>query len=286
MIFNCDICGSSDAVEVPHAREYTHDQPIHICKSCGFIYVRERRTSEEVAATWSQSLFETNYTARAPYVKARQIFVAETLDVEIGLQDKKLCDLGAGEGQFIEIVNAPPYGAKAFGVEPSEKNCSAMTKSGIQCMVGTAEDGAAREDLRGTFDVVTAMWAVENCSSCVDFVKSAFRLLKPDGSFCVATGSRILVPFKKPLHNYLSNIPADTHCFRWSANSLRALLMKCGFEITFINHYVDNDILCVIGRKTGEKTGKADAPAPRDDWNAVAGFFERWHRETQSYYPR
>jgi 2-polyprenyl-3-methyl-5-hydroxy-6-metoxy-1,4-benzoquinol methylase len=282
MIHNCDLCGSADAVEVPHAREYTNNQPIHICCGCGFVYVRERRSAEEIAATWANTLFGPAYTARAPYAKARQIFVAEILDIELGLSGKKLCDVGAGEGQFIEIIQAPPYNAQAFGVEPSTKNCRAMTAAGISCFDGTAEGAAAVQELRGQFDIVTTMWTIENCSSCIDLVNAASSLLKPGGHFCVATGSRILVPFKKPLHRYLSTNPADTHCFRWSANTLRGLLMKCGFEIVFTNSYIDNDVLCMIGRKIG----KPDMSWPRDDWWAVANFFERWHTETDTYYPR
>lgn len=281
MIHNCDLCGSADAVEVPHARKYTNNQPIHICKSCGFVYVRERRTADEIAATWAKDLFGAAYTARAPYAKARQVFVAEILDIEIGVNGKKLCDVGAGEGQFIEIVRSVPYNAKTFGVEPSIDNCEAMTKAGIECFDGTAEGAAALPTLREQFDIVTTMWTIENCSSCIDLVNAVYSLLKPGGNFCVATGSRILVPFKKPLHRYLSKNPADTHCFRLSANTLRGLLMKCGFEIVFTNSYVDNDVLCVIGKKTG----KANMSWPRDDWQAVVSFFERWHVETSKYYP-
>ncbi|SMP83299.1 hypothetical protein SAMN06295888_1821 [Desulfonatronum zhilinae] len=37
--FPCDLCGSTQSVEAPYARLYTNDQPIHICKECGFVYV-------------------------------------------------------------------------------------------------------------------------------------------------------------------------------------------------------------------------------------------------------
>ena len=48
-IFNCDLCDSAAAGEVPHAREYTGGQPIHICSDCGFVYVRERRDPQAIA---------------------------------------------------------------------------------------------------------------------------------------------------------------------------------------------------------------------------------------------
>ena len=49
--YPCDVCGCDKAVEVPYARLYTGDQPIHICKGCGFVYVRRRR---DAAKAWLQ----------------------------------------------------------------------------------------------------------------------------------------------------------------------------------------------------------------------------------------
>ena len=49
--FPCDLCGETDAVEVPHCREYTNGQPIHICRRCGFVHVKLRRSAEGIAAS-------------------------------------------------------------------------------------------------------------------------------------------------------------------------------------------------------------------------------------------
>ncbi len=120
--FPCDVCGSTDAIEVPYARNYTNGQPIHICKECGFVYVKLRRSAHEIADTWSDELYGDGYTARIPAVKARQTYVAEFVDVNIGLRDKQVCDIGTGEGQFLEINRKEEYGAKVFGTEASERS--------------------------------------------------------------------------------------------------------------------------------------------------------------------
>lgn len=46
----CDLCGSDDPIEISYSRLYTGNQPIHIYGICGFVYVRARHSSEEIAA--------------------------------------------------------------------------------------------------------------------------------------------------------------------------------------------------------------------------------------------
>ncbi|MFC1584520.1 class I SAM-dependent methyltransferase [Fibrobacterota bacterium] len=276
--YNCDLCGSKDAVEVPYARLYTNDQPVHICKSCGFVYVRERRTPQEIAKTWSEELFGGAYTAKIPAVKARQMYVADFIDAKIGLQGKKLIDIGGGEGQF-SLMARDLYQADIFAIEPSKQNCESMSNMGIACYEGTIEEYLEQKDKQQA-DIVTIMWTLENCAFCRDMINGARDLLADDGYIVVATGSRILVPFKKPLYDYLSTNPADTHAFRFSANTLRGILAVSGFRPEHINRFLDTDYLCVIAGKSPKNSSLSWA---KDDYLMVHDFFERWHRETIHY---
>ncbi|SMP83141.1 hypothetical protein SAMN06295888_1742 [Desulfonatronum zhilinae] len=79
--------------------------------------MQHRRDPEAIARCWSEELYGSQYTARIPAVKARQVYVADFLDMSIGLQDNLLVDIGAGEGQFLEIA-AREYKARPFGIEP------------------------------------------------------------------------------------------------------------------------------------------------------------------------
>lgn len=281
--FPCEICGSNDAAEIEVARNYTDGHPLHVCKDCGFVFVRERRSAAAIADDWSNRLYGGQYTARIPAVRARQTFVAEFIDTTIGLDGKTVCDIGAGEGLFLKMIEDPPFNAKTIGVEPSAQNCSLMDSLGIENFVGTIEDYIDSDAARpGQFDVVTIVWTLENCQSCHGMLDAANKLLKPGGHIVVGTGSRILVPFKKPLDYYLGPGPQDTHAFRFTANSLRSAFANSGFTETAVNRYIDNDILCMIGEKTDA------APVqdlPRDDWRAVIDFFDRWNKESLAHYP-
>lgn len=281
--FPCDICGCDDAESIPSILEYTGNHPIHVCKNCGFVYIRKRRSAEVIADDWSDNLFGSHYTSDIPHVKARQVFVAENLKVELGLKGKFVCDIGAGEGQFLDIVRSPEYGADVFGIEPSAANGKLMRVMGIEHFVGTLEDYSSRQDfLDRRFDVVTMMWTLEGCILPRTMLNAAYDALKDDGHILLATGSRILVPFKKPLHYYIGKTTApDTHCFRFSANAQRGILAETGFEVTFTNRYIDNDILCMIARKTDKSR---PIEWPKDDYMEVLDFFDRWDRETKSHF--
>jgi 2-polyprenyl-3-methyl-5-hydroxy-6-metoxy-1,4-benzoquinol methylase len=288
--YPCDICHSTEAVPIEATRRYTKGQVYHVCTHCGFVHARRRRSARAIAEAWSNQVFgkaytKTTYTARIPHVKARQTFVAEVLATELPdmLRDQRLCDIGAGEGQFLEIVRGPDYGAKVFGIEPSRENCCILDNHGIENFCGTVEGWCASPSSRDRlFDVVTIMWTLENCTDCRGMVNAAYEMLAPGGHLAVATGSRILVPFKKPLQYFLGNgEPIDLHAFHFSANTLAGLLAVCGFERVFINRYIDNDVLCVVGRKTSRER---ELSWTKDDYRDVLAFFERWDVETSNFY--
>jgi hypothetical protein len=279
--YPCDLCGSDEPIEIPHCRLYTGGQVIHICGNCGFVYVRARRSSEAIARVWAQEIYGDVYTVvKNPAVMARQTFVAEFLAKNVDVAGKRVCDVGAGEGYFLRYLK-DHYGVAAFGIEPSTPNCTRLRGLGIESFDGTIEqfvDSAAARTYKA--DVVTIMWTLENCLSCVDMLRGAASLLDPGGKLLVATGSRILVPFKKPLFQYFSHTPADSHCFRFSANALRTALGLAGLKTVATNRYLDNDILCVLAEKV--PPGEQVQPV-KDHPLEVLGFFERWHNDSVHY---
>ena len=280
--FPCDVCGSSRAEAIACAPAYTKGQPIHVCLDCGFVYVRRRRSAGAIAASWSDDLYQRAYTARIPAVRARHRYVADTIDNELGLRGKRVVDIGAGEGHVLELIRSPEYGAEVFGIEPSAANCRRMSSHGIAAFDGTIEDYMAKGPAESRpFDIATILWTLENCQDCRAMLTAARALVADGGHVVVATGSRILVPFKKPLHYYLGDNAADTHCFRFSANSLTRLMQRTGLARVSVNRYIDSEHLVAIGAKSGE--GAAANPRG-DDPAEVLDFFRRWDAETQAHF--
>ncbi len=282
-VFACDLCGSDDAAEIDIVSQYSGGYPMHVCRNCGFVYIRERRTAAAIADEWSDNIYGDVYTARRPAITARHTYVAGFIDNAVGLKGRSVCDIGAGEGFFLDMIRNDPYGADVFGIEPSQENYRVTSAMGIKTFKGTIEDYLASPDSdRRRFDIVCIMWTLENCQSCLRMLDAAYDLLVDGGHLVVATGSRILVPFKKPLHYYIGPLQAaDAHAFRFSSNTLGGAFSLSGFEVAEVNRYIDSDYLCMIGRKMVPKPSNEWV---KDDYQAVIDFFNRWHTETAEHY--
>lgn len=276
----CDLCGADLPLEIACARLYTSGQPVHVCSKCGLVYVRARRSAEEIARSWSEEIYGAGYTARIPAVKARFTYIADFTDISLSLKSKKVCDIGAGEGLFPKILR-DEYGADVVGIEPSAHNCKLLAELKVPAFQGTIEEYAASgRPVSEMADVVTVLWTLECCRSARDMLAAAWDILKDAGHVVIGTGSRVLVPFKKPLQQYFPTDALDTHPVRFSANTLRGMLAVCGFEMTHVNRYLDTDYLCMIAQKRAKGT---TIPWTGDDPVKVLDFFERWHKESVWY---
>ena len=192
-------------IEVPYARLYTRNQPVHICGSCGFVYVRSRRSSEEIARVWNEELYGTVYTAKKhPAMLPRYTYIAGFMESHFDIGSKKVCDIGAGEGLFLKYLK-DNHDIVPFGIEPSPPIAARSSNSESNPSSARSSSSARAEEREYRADVATILWTLENCLSCLDMLEGAAAILPVGGRIVVATGSRILVPFKKPLFYYLSN---------------------------------------------------------------------------------
>ena len=209
--------------------------------------------------------------------------MAETIETEIGLRNKRLCDIVDREGQFIQIARSYGYNANVFAIEPSTNDFRLLDSLEIENFNGTIEtfSWSRLPNTNRVSDIVTVMWTLENCHDCRALINNAWGMLDSNGHIVVETGIRILVPFKKPLNIYFSDNPSDTYCFRFSANTLQGLLMNCGFEITLVNRYIATDWLVVIGRNIDKDSS---ASWTKDDPQQVLDFFDRWEQETRNHH--
>ncbi|MCW0234942.1 MAG: class I SAM-dependent methyltransferase [Ferrovibrio sp.] len=294
--FACDVCGSMEAAEIPVVPDYSGGQTLHTCTQCGFVFAHMRRSDEAIKKDWAESMFGdafdveqtentgyTGYTAKVPAVTARLTYALENFDTLVGFKGKKVCDIGAGEGDFLEMIKSRKNPESVFGVEPSVENCRLLDGMGISCFAGGVEEYIAHPDTKkGAFDFIGLNWTLENTQNARRVIEAVYDLLPVGGYLQVATGSRILVPFKKPLHYYFNpRNPVDLHSFHFSANALCGLLGSVGFDPIHVNRYIDTDYLVVIGKKMESGAKK---PWPRDDYTRVIAFFERWKKETDENY--
>lgn len=294
--YACDVCGCMEAEVIEAVLPYTGGQEVHTCRTCGFVFAQKRRLDEAIREDWAQSMFRadgdfdveqtqsegyTGYTAKIPAVVARLTYALENFDSVIGFAGKAVCDVGAGEGDFLSWVKDRKSPRSIYGIEPSEANGRLLQAQDVPHFVGGIEAYAA-SGAAGKFDVVTLSWTLENTQSARRVLETVAELLPVGGYLQVTTGSRILVPFRKPLHYYFNpRNPVDLHSFHFSHNSLCGLMAATGFEPIQSNRFIDTDYLSIIGQK---HDGSRKRAWPRDDYRAVLSFFERWKAETEGFY--
>jgi SAM-dependent methyltransferase len=171
-----------------------------------------------------------------------------------------------------------------IGLDPSPVNVEAMNHFGREAYLGTIDEFMKRPvDLGGMatamarlekYDVVSLNWTLENTGDCIAVLKQAHSLLRPGGRVVVATGSRILVPYKKPLRAYLRGaLPSDLHCFRFSAKSLDRALAKAGFGKPTFNDYRMRDEMVVAA-----PVARGERFTENDDPDEVIDFFASWEK--------
>lgn len=262
----CDLCGGEDAAEIGIVREYTDDQPLYVCRDCGFVYAKERRSGEEIAADWDSRPGDEVYAASLAATEARHSFVARFAQ---GYLKKKVVDIGAGDGRFLKLLK-DRYGTEVFGISPSEEECQIMADEGIPNF-----HGMAHECKETGFHCATLLWTLENTGSCTKTIQAAREMAE---YVLVATGSRLFVPFKKPIGYYFGKSPVDLHPWRFSHKTLTALMRKNAIEPIMTNRYIDSDYLVMVGRRV-------DKPLPwtGDDYREVLHFFRKWHWATKGY---
>ena len=251
----CDLCLNPEGTEI--------EPGVFVCAGCGFVHVKNRRSPDKIAQAWSDVYQSGAYDPEWPGVKARLYYVAEWLNQKYGLDGKTVLDIGAGKGVFLDF--ARNMGAQTAGIEPDFDNSAFVGAKGHECYAGMVES----VEIPAKFDIVTILWTLENCGDCLSFLKSARKFLKDDGILVVATGSRILVPYKKPYSSYFGSLSPDLHCYRWSINSLFTAISKCGMKPEWWNDYEQRDEMIVAARSG------VDSPA-RDHPPRVVRFLREW----------
>lgn len=281
---SCDVCGQDAPLDIPTLEHYGLLGQIVVCSACGFVYVPMRRTAQQIADSWTHDIFGAGYSSEVPYVKARLYWVAQEISSAVDLRNKTVVDVGAGEGALLRNLLQVESTTRLIGIDPSERHAESLRQNGFEAFCGTAQEAAEAGAFSGDADLVTLTWTLENSNDCREVLSSCRALLHPGGHIAIATGSRLLVPFKKPLADYLTTQrPADTHAFRFSRRSLGNLLQTEGFEVEWENQWADSDWMLLIARKTSDSpSGQFDIkPEARDSSSSIIEFFSEWHRNSE-----
>lgn len=278
---------SSGAIELTFLEKFLRPgDALFVNPQTGFVTSRRKMSAQEVAEYWSSVIFpdtsEESYSATYPFARARLVYVIETVIRTLKLNvDSKIrwCDFATGEGVMLQLIKSLYPRIDAIGTEHSPTLVSALEEMGLNVKRSALGLGELKYD-DTECDISTLTWTLANAIDPVSVLRDVVTSTKLGGFICVAESSRIMVPMKKSLHDYLSKVdPSDSHPSHFSANTLRCLMEMVGLEITYINRFFDSDILLVIGKKVL----KPRIRGFRDSQSQVVDFMKNWAEKTEYY---
>lgn len=164
------------------------------CINCQTLYVLAAPTSDALDAFYRQSPSQNYWnTVFFPAVaEARRTLIfrprAERLKqiaTEHGVAMRRVIDVGAGLGVFLEEARAIGLGHDHWAVEPSEKAAMALRAKNIQTVEGFACD-AATSPLARTADLVVSFEVIEHLINPSQFFAELARLARPGGLVVVS----------------------------------------------------------------------------------------------------
>ena len=234
------------------------DSPLHVCVRCGLVQVLERRSAKEIFTSWKdEEPGGMIYRSARAAVYARHAYVGNMITNIVFPNRPRMLDVGSGKRKHFQ---------KAMGGEQ---------KRGFPV---DSYNYMAEDLLNDDYGIVTLNWVLENSGDPNAVLEGCKRALADDGYLVVATGARILVPFRKPLWAYLGKGPADTHPWRFTMNTLTHILGNNGLRVMHKTPELDCEYLVLAAVK-----GQGDTPT--DDADRVIEYFNRWHTETERFYP-
>ena len=268
-----------DYVEIEILNKYINNKSdkYYVHKKTGLLINKRKKSSQYTAHQYSNVVFKkkftnSTYSAKIPAVQARLTYVAAMLKKNFELSQKKILDVGAGTGEFLELMKS--YKCNVFGVEPKKENCDEMRKKNIPCKTGTIENFSAKNK----FDIVSVLWTFCNMYDPLKALLSIKKLLKKNGILVASDSSRIHVHPRKSLNEWIGKkFPRHLNPFHFSSNSLKGLLMYCGFQIFEENRYHDTDYLVIIAKNINRNYKKL----PADNFRDVVEFFNLWYKLDQ-----
>jgi hypothetical protein len=278
---------SEKAIKLDFLSKYLPEgDEIFVNPTTGFVTSSRKMSAEDVAAYWSNVIFPDksieSYSANFPFAKARLTYVINTIVDFLSLDAKskrKWCDFATGEGVLLQLISTFYPNIEVTGTEHSLELVKQLSNKGFSVEKLTLGTFIA-ENVGEESDISTLTWTLANAIDPLSCVKDIVLRTKMGGHVCIAESSRILVPFRKSLSDYLSlTNPADLHPSHLSANTLRCLMQLAGLEIVYTNRYFDSDVLLAIGKKVDYPV----VPNYFDDQKSVVSFMKKW-AEVSEYF--
>lgn len=258
-----------------------------LCPRCGTLFVNPRPsaqllldfyTQSRSASFWVHDFFEPVAEARREKIfRPRAEYIKDTFPA---MAKGVIGDTGAGFGLFLEELAKLWPSARLVAIEPSDEMVGICREKSLEVIPCAIEDVQAWD---GRFDLLTSFELLEHLHNPGEFVKKAWRLLRPEGYLFLTTlngeGFDIQVLWEQS-----KSVAPPHHLNFFNPRSLPMLLQANDFIVHSLDTpgELDWDIVEGMYREEGADPGRFwrliaewAEPAIKDDlqaWISQSGF--------------
>lgn len=262
---HCPVCGaaeSSPLLKVGASSLQTQELFMNKCDNCGTAYF----INGNPVLGYNYEDFEKNYWFN--YVQ-NGAGISAMLEPLFSLQKEKtgsLLDIGCGFG-FVPSFWKEMIGGEAIGLEMSSYGRVGAEKLGIDIVPKYYSEAIELHNKK--FDFVYSSEVIEHVENPEAFVREISQALADDGILVITTPSASAVV---PSSNYLlllATLSPSFHFFVSSADAMRNLLLRCGFE-----HVVVHD----SGHRLFIWASRVELPDIKEgfsDWSIYLSYLEK-----------
>lgn len=199
---------------------------IYKCSNCGLSHTIPQPTNLD--RYYGKVYYGSRHSFTAKYcIKRRMSFLGAAIKlIGKGYTDKKLLDIGCGDGSF--LLAAKKAGWKVIGTELAPKSARSVGLNVMETVEEVIKQQSGSDN--SLFDCITMWHSLEHIKDIKTTLSQLSKLLKPDGKLIIAVpdnGSFQSKFFKsKWLH-----LDVPRHLYHFDGSSLSFCLKDAGFTI-------------------------------------------------------
>ncbi|MGQ9454513.1 MAG: class I SAM-dependent methyltransferase [Armatimonadota bacterium] len=212
----CNVCESFESRLFIQKDGYD----IYRCLECGLAFTHP--IPSRLFDQYDSSYFQLYNRRREFRLRRAQ---ARLRQIELIIEPGRLLDIGCSLGYFVEAANA--RGWKACGLDASEYAVNNARKLGLDIRLGTLEQVSFPTS---SFECVTMWDVLEHVPDPTRHMMEVRRILVSGGLAVIGTPDLGHIAFRLRRAHWRHLKPAE-HIYYFSKSSIRALLLKTGFEI-------------------------------------------------------
>lgn len=241
---SCVLCGP-DVPGIPIASgwdfEYgtVHEEHhFEMCSRCGTVFLRDRPTRQEMVNIYPKNYYsysesQHNESIAALVRKRIESSKAERYGQLLGQGERRVIDIGCGDGRLLDILSRQNSDWRLSGVEINKSAAEEARSKGYNIKFGDFES----EDIPwadGTFDLAFLHQVLEHTRDPRNVLKRIASILKKGGYLSIETPDIDSLDFRLFKKRYWGGYHIPRHFYLFNKKSLTALLKEEGFEIVRI----------------------------------------------------